>query len=94
MSGGETEVREFVLSQLETSLAAAGFDVATVSDDTDLFAEGVIDSLGVVELIAVVSDRFGIGDEWDDYDPDDLLVLGAFCRYVEQKAGADERPHL
>ena len=94
MSAVEAEVRSFVLAQLDASLAESGIEAATLSDDTDLFAEGVIDSLGVVELIAVVSDRFGIGDEWDDYDPDDLLVLGAFCRYVAQRAGADERPHL
>jgi len=91
MNATEADVRSFVLAELETSLREAGMDVATLSDDTDLFAEGVIDSLGVVELIAVVSDRYGIGDEWDDYDPDDLLVLGAFCRYVAHRAGTNER---
>jgi acyl carrier protein len=84
------EVRAFVLEQLESPLREAGIDAATLTDDTDLFAEGVVDSLGVVELIAVVSDRFEIGDEWDDYDPDDLLVIGAFCNYVAQRSEANE----
>jgi acyl carrier protein len=86
MSATETDVREFVLGRFGTQLREAGIDAATISDDTDLFDSGVVDSLGVVELIAVVSDRFGIDDEWDDFDPDDLLVIGPFCRYVAQKA--------
>jgi acyl carrier protein len=82
----EEEVRSFLLERLEPRLLEAGIDVATLQDDTDLLADGVIDSLGVVELIAVVSDRYGIEDDWEDYDPDDLLVIGAFCRYVAEKA--------
>jgi acyl carrier protein len=86
----EAEVRSFVLEQLEQELREAGTDRATLTDETDLLAEAVIDSLGVVELIAVVSDRYGIDDEWEDYDPEDLLVIGPFCRYVAQRAAAAE----
>jgi acyl carrier protein len=82
----EADVRSFLLSQLESRLREVGMDVGAVTDETDLFAEGVIDSLGVVEMIAVVSDRYEIEDEWDDYDPDDLLVVGTFCRYVADRA--------
>jgi acyl carrier protein len=89
MSAVEADVREFVLGRLEGELREAGIAAAAVSDETDLLAEGVIDSLGVVELIAVVSDRYGIDDEWEDYEPDELLVIGPFCRYVAQRAVTD-----
>jgi acyl carrier protein len=85
----QEEVRSFLLERLEPRLLEAGIDVATVPDDTDLLADGLIDSLGVVELIAVVSDHYGIEDDWEDYDPDDLLVIGPFCRYVAERALTD-----
>jgi acyl carrier protein len=94
MTTTEADVRSFMLTHLEGRLGEVGMDAAALTDETDLFAEGVVDSLGVVEVIAVVSDRYGIEDDWDDYDPNDLLVIGAFCRYVAQRAGqkASEQP--
>jgi acyl carrier protein len=85
------DVRAFLLARLGTSLREAGLDPETVGDDTDLFAAGIIDSLGVLELIALVSDQYGIEDDWEDYDPDDLLVVGPFCRYAAEKATTDGR---
>jgi acyl carrier protein len=87
----EADVRSFVLEQLEPELREAGTNAAALSDETDLLAEAVIDSLRVVELIAVVSDRYGIDDDWEDYDPEDLLVIGPFCRYVAKRATTEER---
>lgn len=89
MNVTEAEVRSFVLERLEPRLREAGIDAATVSDDTDVFAAGAIDSLGVVELIALVSDRFGLEDDWEDFDPEELLVIGPFCRYVAERAVAN-----
>lgn len=80
------DVRRFVLERLAKRLEAAGIQPDEVSDATDLFADGVIDSLEVMETIAAVSDEFGVDGDWEDYDPEDLLVLGPFCRYVESRA--------
>jgi acyl carrier protein len=90
MNVTEADVRSFVLERLGPELREAGVDVATLGDETDLLATGVIDSLGVVELIAVVSDRYGIEDDWEDYDPDELVVIGPFCRYVAKRAVMEE----
>jgi len=90
MSVTEAEVRSFLLERLDPQLRQAGMEPQAVGDDTDLFAAGVIDSLGVVELVGVVSDRYGIDDDWEDYDPEDLLVVGPFCRYVAGRAVMDE----
>jgi acyl carrier protein len=80
------EVRRFVLDRLADRLDAAGIRPDEVTDETDLFANGVVDSLEVLETIAAVSDEFGVDGDWEDYDPEDLLVLGPFCRYVESRA--------
>jgi acyl carrier protein len=84
----EENVRSFLLERLEPQLRQAGREPAALSDETDLFTAGVIDSLAIVELVSVVSDRYGI-DDWEDYDPEDLLVIGPFCRYVARRAVTD-----
>ena len=86
MSVTEAEVRSFLLERLEPELREAGIEPAALSDETDLFEAGVIDSLGIVGLVSVVSDRYGIEDDWEDFDPEDLLVIGPFCRYVARRA--------
>jgi acyl carrier protein len=79
------EVRAYVLGQVQDHLDAVGLDAADVSDDTDLLGEGVLDSLAVLEVMAMVGDRYGIDGDWEDYDPEEILVVGPFCRYVEQQ---------
>ncbi len=63
---------------------AAGLDASDVRDDTDLLGDGILDSLDVLELMAAVGDQYGIEGDWEDYDPEEILVVGPFCRYVER----------
>jgi acyl carrier protein len=84
MTDTSTEIRSYVLEQVRERLDAAGLDPSDVRDDTDLLGDGVLDSLEVLELMAVVGDRYGIEGDWEDYDPEEILVVGPFCRYVER----------
>ena len=84
----EAEIREYLLEQLIEQLQVAGVSPDDVDDSTDLLASGIVDSLGVLELMTVVSDRFGVEDDWEDLDPEILLVVGPFCRYAECTLGA------
>jgi acyl carrier protein len=81
------DVRIFVVDHVKNGFGAVGVDLAALPDDADLLADGLIDSLAALELMASASDRYGIEGDWEDYPPEDILVLGAFCRYVEQHAG-------
>ncbi|MFQ5792389.1 MAG: GNAT family N-acetyltransferase [Acidobacteriota bacterium] len=80
------EVRSLVLAHLETPLAANGLHPRDVPDDFDLLTGGVIDSLGFVELLAAVEQHFGIQIDFEDLDPENLTVIGPFCRYIEEKS--------
>lgn len=87
------QVRALVLDELVEPLAALDLEPAEVSDDFDLLHEGVIDSLGLLEMIAAVEERFGIEIDFEALAADELTVVGPFCRYVEQAArrgAADE----
>ena len=86
MSPTADDVKAFVAERLQDRLRSAGLDPEALPDDTDLLASGVVDSLGVLELMTTVSDHFALDDEWEDYDPDDILLMGPFCRYVAARA--------
>jgi acyl carrier protein len=82
----EAEIREFLLEQLMERLQEVGVAPEEIDDSTDLLGEGIVDSLGVLELMTVVADRFGVEDDWEDLDPELLLVIGPFCRYAATRA--------
>ena len=82
----EVEVRAFLLDRIDERLQAANIAPDAVDDGTDLLESGVVDSLGVLELITVVSDHFGVEGDWEDYEPEDILVVGPFCRYAASHA--------
>lgn len=80
------EARRFVVSQLGNLLLDKGLNPDALPDDFDLLTEGVIDSLGFVELILALEKYFEVKLDFSDLDPEDLTILGPFCRHIEQKS--------
>ena len=67
----------------ENFLPSSGLNVV---EDSDSFMEkGVIDSTGVLELIAFVEDRFGIKVEDEEIIPDNLDSLAKLTSYLDRK---------
>jgi acyl carrier protein len=84
------EVRMFVLLELADALAARGLEPRAVPDSFDLLTEGVIDSLGIVEVIAALEQRFLAQIDFEELDPEDMTIIGPLSRYVAAKATATE----
>ena len=82
------QVRLFILERFEAPLARLGLTPADAPDDLDLLGEGVTDSLGLLELIGALEQRFAIEVDFEDLDPEELTSLGPFCRYVAERAVA------
>ena len=82
------EVRDLVLASLKERLRETGFEAAAVPDDLDLLESGVVDSMGLLEMISEVEERVGQELELEDLEPRDLTVLGRFCRQVERLTGS------
>ena len=80
------DVRAFVVADLADALRENGIDPATVGDDFDLLTSGVIDSFGILELIADVNDHFGIEIDFEELDPEGLTIVGQFSAYVARMA--------
>jgi acyl carrier protein len=85
------EVRAFLLDRYAEGLSSSGVDSGTVSDEFDLLTEGVIDSFGILEMIAAMQERFGIEVDFESIDPQDLTVIGPLSRFVESQAAASNQ---
>ena len=75
------ELKAVVLACIEAS-TQTGRQSSAIADDSDLVAEGVLDSLGFIKLIAELENRLGIRIEFDGLDPEHVTVLGPLCRHI------------
>jgi acyl carrier protein len=84
----ETEVRRYITDKLLFGRS----DVA-VDGDTSFLESGLIDSTGVLELVAFLEENFRIKVEDEDLVPANLDSVNALTRFVEAKSAvsADSR---
>jgi acyl carrier protein len=85
------QVKGVILSCLSRSMNGAALAPASVPDDFDILAEGIVDSLGFMQLIAELERRFGFPLEFDGLEADQLTVIGPLSRYIagSRRAGQD-----
>ena len=58
---------------------------ADIPDDLSFLRSGLIDSTGVLELVAFLETEFGIEVADEDMLPENLDCVGSICAYVERK---------
>lgn len=80
----EDEVRHFLTDNFP--LSANGFSLA---GSDSLLETGVIDSVGVLELIEFIESRYEIEISDSEVLPENLDSIDAITRYVSSKSGAD-----
>jgi acyl carrier protein len=79
-------VRNVILDRVVDSLAAKGLTPSDVPPSFDLLLEGVIDSFGVVEMIMMLEQRFGVEFDLDELPADDVTKVGPLSAYIERKS--------
>jgi acyl carrier protein len=83
-------IRSFLLEYYSSMIAANSIDPVAIGDDFDLLQAGIIDSLGVLEMISLVEQNFNIDVDFESMDPVDLTLLGKFSDFVAQNAMSRE----
>lgn len=78
MTHVESEIREFLSGNFMLQA-----DADELAADTSLTASGVIDSMGVLELIMFLEERFGLTVPDEDAVPEHLDSVAGIVRYVE-----------
>lgn len=76
-----SELEAFILEEI-----AFGRGLAAIGRDEDLLARGLIDSLGVTQLVAFLEERFGIVVGDDELVPANFCSLAAIEAFVERRA--------
>ncbi|MGA6826501.1 acyl carrier protein [Nitrospira sp. NS4] len=80
MTSIEAEVRQYVLDKF-----LFGRTEVELSGDTSFLDSGIIDSTGVLELVAFLEEKFQVKVEDEDLIPANLDSVNAVTRFVERK---------
>ena len=80
----ETQIRERVRHFLEENFLYMRPDFE-LADDDRLLERGVVDSMGVAEMVTFIEDEFGINTSDEDITEANLGSLRAIGRFVSQK---------
>jgi acyl carrier protein len=76
------EVERFVVKEI-----AAGRGIESVAHDEDLLASDILDSLGIMELVAFLEEKEGIQIADDDLTPENFQTVDSIVSFVERKRG-------
>lgn len=81
----EAQIQQFVAQNLLFSDQGYRF-----SNNVSFIQEGIIDSMGVMELATFVNTEFGIQVEPQDVTPDNFDSVNKLAEYVRRKLAAVE----
>ena len=56
-----------------------------ITDDMDLMTSGLIDSLGVLQIVAFIEEEYGIMFDPEEIDPENLKTIGAVLLWLMVK---------
>jgi acyl carrier protein len=81
------EVRDFLQAFLARKLGEQGRTLPDdLTDDYDLLLSGLVDSLGLLEMIAALQHQYGSDIDFESFDPEEISVVGPLCRFVAEQA--------
>jgi acyl carrier protein len=78
----ERRVREYVVNELLYDR-----DLPALGDDDSLLGPGLLDSVGVLRLVAWIEEEFGIPVPDEDVVPENLETIGRLAALVRRKQG-------
>ena len=78
--GIAAEVEQFTVSNV-----AAGRGIDSLPHDSDLLAQEVIDSMGIMELISFLEGKYGVKIDDDDIDVENFRSIDSIAAFVERK---------
>ncbi len=74
------EIRNFIFSEL-----AYDYPKDTISLEDDLLSQGIIDSMGIMQLVNFIEGKFGVTITPEDVIPENFHSLQALKEFIEKK---------
>jgi len=82
----QDSVRDFLLTRYSEPMKGMRVNLAEIPDDFDFFLAGVIDSLGILEMISAIEHEFQIQLDLGLLDAEDITRIGPLARYTAENA--------
>lgn len=73
-------LRTFIMNEL-----CEGKTLRQLSDDEPLVESGIIDSLGILKLLAFLDETFGIILSEEELTPENFSNFNILCAFIEKK---------
>jgi acyl carrier protein len=86
MSSQENQIRARLRTYLQENFLYMRPDFV-LGDDDRLLERGVVDSMGIVEMLTFIEDEFGVKAADDEISEANLGTLSAIARFVATKQG-------
>ena len=77
----EAKIRDFILENF-----MAGESEEALDNDSSFLEKGIIDSMGVLELVAFVEETYGIEIDDDELTPDNFDSVSRLVSYIRRKS--------
>ena len=78
----------FLKDYLGRKLEGSGRGVCEdLPEHCDLLLSGMIDSIGLLELVAAIQEFAGRDIDFEILDPEEMTVVGPLCRFVSEQVG-------
>jgi acyl carrier protein len=75
-------VRTELVNFLNSQSRQEEIDPKSLADDCDLLLDGLIDSLGLLELLTMLQEKFGQHVDFEALDPEQMTIVGPLCGFV------------
>ena len=56
-----------------------------LADDCDLLLSGMVDSMGLLELMGVLQEFAGSHIDFEMLDPEEMTIVGPLCNFVSRQ---------
>lgn len=76
----EDRVRRYIVEELNFTGPAH-----TLTDDLPLLEEGIVDSMGIFNIVGLLENSFGITVADEDLVPENFATIGSIARFVESR---------
>jgi acyl carrier protein len=74
----------FIYAYFSEMLSELGLGPEDFPDSFDLFEEGIIDSLGIFDLVEALEKEYGVEIDIENFDIEEITVVGSLARQVGQ----------
>lgn len=80
------DIRLFLTGYLRRKLEMKGDSlVEDLTDDCDLLLSGLIDSLGLLEIVSALGEHYNQEIDFEGLDPEQMTIVGPLCSFVAEQ---------